>query len=50
MITSKFSVQGNDITAVEKWTLSADGKELTSVQSISTPMGEMTMKAVLEKK
>lgn len=50
VINSKFSVQGNDITAVDKWSLSDDGKELTSVQTFSTPMGEMTVKAVLEKK
>jgi hypothetical protein len=50
VIDSKLDIQGQQITVVDKWSLSEDGKELTSEQTVNTPMGEMTMKAVMDKK
>jgi hypothetical protein len=47
------SFEGNDgpieIKGVETWTLSADGKTLTSVTNSSSPQGEFTVKAAYDK-
>jgi hypothetical protein len=50
VITSKLQFQGNDVTSVDRWSLSEDGKTLTSDSTFSSSMGEMTRKTVLEKK
>lgn len=50
VVSSKFSVQGNEITSVDRWSLSEDGKELTVDTNLTAPMGQMTMKTVMEKK
>ncbi|MBI5087274.1 MAG: hypothetical protein HZB13_22070 [Acidobacteria bacterium] len=42
-------IQGNEIKSLEKWTLSEDGKTLTSENNISTPQGDFAMKWVLDK-
>ncbi|MBA3974706.1 MAG: hypothetical protein C0504_10890 [Candidatus Solibacter sp.] len=45
------NVQGQqvEITGVERWSLSADGKTMTVDSKMVAPMGEMTMKAVFAK-
>jgi hypothetical protein len=49
-ITTKMSIQGNDITANETWTLSDGGKTLTIARSAATPMGPIEMKMVYHRK
>lgn len=45
------NVQGQtvEITGVERWSLSADGKSMTVDSKMVAPMGELTMKAVFAK-
>lgn len=45
------NVQGQqvEITGVERWSLSEDGKTMTVDSKMVAPMGEMTMKAVFAK-
>ncbi len=40
---------GNSMSQSDRWMLSPDGKTLTIARKISSPMGEMEMKQVLEK-
>jgi hypothetical protein len=49
VITTKANYGGNDITLADKWTLSEDGKVLTINRHITSPMGELDQKIVLEK-
>lgn len=49
VITTKLSMQGNDITLADKWTLSEDGKILTVNRHIKAPQGEFDQKTVMEK-
>lgn len=49
IMTSR-EVQGNTITQTENWTLSGDGKELIVNNDIKTPMGELKIKLVMDKK
>jgi hypothetical protein len=49
VMKSKRQMQGMDISITGNWTLSADGKTLTIVNSISAPQGEFDIKMVLEK-
>ncbi len=48
-IDTKREVQGMEITLVERWTLSEDGKILTINNKVTTPQGEFDIKVVLEK-
>jgi hypothetical protein len=50
VMSGKLDMQGNEITLVDKWTLSADGKVLTDVLHIGTPQGEFDITYVLNKK
>lgn len=49
--TRKANMQGEEIEikGAEKWTLSGDGKTITVDMTLSAPMGEFTMKRVMEK-
>ena len=47
---TKREIQGMSIEQNEKWTLSEDGKTLTSDGNIKAPQGEVALKLVLEKK
>jgi len=49
LIDSKGSTENGDLTIKEKWTLSEDGKTLTTVSNWSSPQGEMTHKVTYEK-
>jgi hypothetical protein len=42
-------MQGTDLTLVQRWTLSEDGKSITQDVSITTANGELKQKVVLEK-
>ena len=46
---SKMSFQGADVSFLDKWTLSADGKVLTIERHIASPQGEIDVKYVLDK-
>ena len=48
-IKYKREAQGMEISFVENWTLSADGKELTIVNNLSTPQGDFVLKMVMDK-
>ena len=48
-IKYKREVQGMEISFVENWTLSAEGKVLTIVNNLSTPQGEFALKIVMDK-
>lgn len=48
-VKSVRQIQGNEITAVETWTLAEDGKTLTTVSHIKAPMGELDLKFLFEK-
>lgn len=48
-VKSLRNIQGNEITAVETWTLAEDGKTLTTVSHIKAPMGELDLKFFFEK-
>ena len=49
VVSQKMSMQGQDMAITTKWSLSADGKTITQDTSMSTPQGDMTFKAVLDK-
>jgi hypothetical protein len=49
VVTQTLEMQGTAITFVQKWTLSDDGKSITQDLNISTPQGEVTQKAILDK-
>lgn len=49
IVESKGKIGEVDFTAKAKWTLSADGKNLTLAQSISTAMGDFAQTLVFEK-
>jgi len=48
-LSLEFNGQSLDLTGVEKWEISADGKTLTLNSTITTPQGEMSTKAVYRK-
>ena len=48
-IKYKREAQGMEISFVENWSLSADGKVLTIVNNLSTPQGDFALKIVLDK-
>ena len=49
VIKSTRQVQGFDITAIEHWSLSADGKVLTVINKISGPQGDLEATTVLDR-
>lgn len=49
VVTTKASIQGTDILQVEKWSLSEDGKTLTTESSLTLPQGENKSKLVFKK-
>jgi len=49
VIESRMDVGGNAVTVIEKWSLSEDGKTLTSNRLLKGPEGETNVKTVLEK-
>jgi hypothetical protein len=49
VINSKANFGGADVTFLDKWMLSDDGKVLTISRHITSPQGELDMKMVLEK-
>jgi hypothetical protein len=48
-IDSKGQFGDNEVTISQKWTLSADGKTLTIIQTFKSAMGEAEQKLVFEK-
>ncbi len=50
VIKSKREVQGMEISLVETYSLSADGKVMTIVRNASTPQGDFTLTTVMDKK
>jgi len=50
VITGKADFGGNEITLVDKWTLSDDGKVLTDALHIDSPQGAFDITYVLNKK
>ncbi|MGJ5818012.1 hypothetical protein [Paludibaculum fermentans] len=48
-VKSVRNVQGNEIVAVETWTLGEDGKTLSTVSHIKAPMGELELKFFFDK-
>ena len=46
---SKMNFQGAEVSFLDKWTLSADGKVLTIERHIASPHGEIDVKYVLDK-
>ncbi|MGD0578064.1 MAG: hypothetical protein ABSC08_03960 [Bryobacteraceae bacterium] len=49
VVTQKLEIQGNPITFVQKWTLSDDGKSIAQEVTITTPQGDVSTKAILDK-
>lgn len=49
VVKSKREVQGMEISLVETWSLSSDGKVLTIVRNASTPQGDFTLTTVMNK-
>lgn len=49
VVRSKREIQGMEISQVETWALSADGKVVTVSNDIDTPQGKFAMTIVLEK-
>ena len=49
VIKSKREVQGMEISLVETWSLSKDGKVLSVVRQASTPQGDFTLTTVMDK-
>jgi len=49
VVTTKLEFQGNEMTQVEKWSVSADGKTLTSEGTMNSPMGENKTKLIFTK-
>ena len=48
-VTTKLSLQGQDILVQSKWTLSEDGKTMNQAVHLAAAMGEMDQKVVYEK-
>ena len=48
-VSSKREIQGNEIKSIEVWSLSEDGKTLTTESTINAPQGEFKIKLVLDK-
>jgi hypothetical protein len=48
-INYKREIQGMEITANERWTLSEDGKTLTVTNKLNTPQGDFEIKIVMDK-
>jgi len=48
-IDSKAQFNGADVTLKDRWSLSADGKTITILRHVNSPMGETDQKIVLEK-
>jgi hypothetical protein len=48
-IDGKASFNGADVSLKDRWSLSADGKTLTILRHVTSPMGETDQKIVLEK-
>jgi hypothetical protein len=46
VVTTKLEFQGNEIVQVETWSLSSDGKTLTSEGTMNSPMGENKTKLI----
>ncbi len=46
---TKMEYQGAEVTFLDKWSLSADGKVLTIERHIASPQGEIDVKYVLDK-
>lgn len=46
---SKMNFQGNEVSFLDKWSLSADGKVMTIERHIASPQGEIDVKYVLDK-
>jgi hypothetical protein len=49
VVNTKAEFQGTEVLQVEKWTLSEDGKTLTTEASLNSPMGENKSKLVFKK-
>jgi hypothetical protein len=49
VIAGKTSFEGGDVTLADRWSLSADGKTLTILRHVNSPMGETDQKIVLER-
>lgn len=49
VVTTKLEFQGNEMTQVEKWSVSSDGKTLTSEGTMNSPMGENKTKLIFTK-
>ncbi len=49
VVTTKLEFQGNEMTQVEKWSLSSDGKTLTTEGTMNSPMGENKTKLIFSK-
>ena len=47
--SSKMNFQGADVSFLEKWTISADGKVLTIERHITSSQGEIDVKLVFDK-
>lgn len=50
VVTSKAQRGGVDVTQVNRWSLSPDGKTMTMLQEMATPGGAMTFRLVFDKK
>ena len=48
-ISTKANFQGNDVSIVDKWSLSEDGKTLTVKRHMASSMGEADATIVMEK-
>lgn len=48
-LSLEFQGQSLDLTGIEKWEISADGKTMTLSSTITTPQGEMSTKAFYRK-
>ena len=49
VVTQKLDFQGNEVVVKSNWTLSEDGNTMTQASHVTSPMGEMDMKAIYEK-
>jgi len=49
VVTTKLEFQGSEMTQVERWGLSSDGKTLTTEGTMNSPMGENKTKLVFAK-
>jgi len=50
VITAKAQRQGTEMTQVNKWQLSPDGKSMTMLQDMATPGGAVTLRLVFDRK